>query len=81
MSAPESATDRFRIHLSALQQPSPSDKESLDLRPATTFEAITRQMVETLVEDVREIRTRLNSLIFMVVGAMLIDVIARIMGA
>lgn len=81
MTIPESATDRFRTHLAALQQPSTSDKESLDLRPATTFEAITRQMVETLVEDVREIRTRLNSLIFMVVGAMLIDVIARIMGA
>lgn len=74
----DTATDRFRERLATLNHPPTEPPEPLDLSPSTTFEALTRQMVETLVDEVREIRTRLNSLVFMMVGAMLLDVIARI---
>lgn len=78
MTDSDTPTDRFRERLYALNQHPTEPVEPLDLSPASTFEALTRQMVETLVEEVREIRTRLNSLVFMMVGAMLLDVIARI---
>jgi hypothetical protein len=51
--------------------------DPIDLRPASAYEAVTRQMVESLAEDLREIKSRLNSLIFMMVGAILLDVLSR----
>jgi hypothetical protein len=56
--------------------PSPPP-DPIDLRPASAYEAITRQMVESLTEELREIKSRLNSLIFMMVGAILLDVLSR----
>jgi hypothetical protein len=53
----------------------------IDVRPASTYEAVTRQMVEFLADDLREIKSRLNNLVFMIAGAILIDVISRVIGA
>ncbi len=55
----------------------PPDHDPIDLRPATAFEAITRQMVESLSEELREIKSRLNSLIFMMIGAILLEIVSR----
>jgi len=57
------------------------DPDPLDLRPATAFEAITRQMVESLTEELREIKSRLNGLIFMMVGAILLEIVSRMLAA
>lgn len=58
-----------------------SEKEAgVDLRPANAYEAVTRQMVEDIAADVREIKGRLNSLLFMIVAAVLLDIIARMLG-
>ncbi len=85
------ATDRLMDHPpvaspSRRQEPpddheheSERERDPLDLRPATAFEAITRQMVESLTEDLRDIKGRLNSLIFMMVGAILLDVVSRML--
>ena len=54
--------------------------EGIDLRPATAYEAVTRQMVESLAEDLKDIKGRLDNLFYMVIGAILIDVIARWIG-
>lgn len=54
--------------------------EGIDLRPANAYEAVTRQMVEDIAVELREIKGRLNSLLFMVASAMLLDVVARIFG-
>ncbi len=59
----------------------PHDHDPLDLRPATAFEAITRQMVESLTEELREIKSRLNGLIFMMVGAILLEIVSRMLAA
>lgn len=55
--------------------------DPIDLRPASAYEAITRQMVESLAGELREIKSRLNSLIFMMVGAILLDILGRALAA
>jgi len=55
----------------------PPTPDPIDLRPASAYEAITRQMVESLTEELREIKARLNSLIFMMIGAILPDILGR----
>jgi phage terminase large subunit-like protein len=44
------------------------------------FEAVTRQMVESLSDDLREIRSRVESLVWMIAGAILLDTALRVMG-
>jgi hypothetical protein len=46
----------------------------------SVFEAITRQMVETVSEELREIRNRVNGLLWMGAGAILIDTVLRLTG-
>ena len=45
------------------------------------YEMVTRQMVESISEDVRDIKSRLNNLIFVLVGAILIDIFSRLLGS
>jgi hypothetical protein len=52
----------------------------IDLGPASVYEAITRQMVESLRDELREIKSRLNTLLFMVIGAILIEFAMRMIG-
>ena len=51
----------------------------LDGTPSA-FEAVTRQMVDTVSEELRAIEHRLDNLLWMVVGAVLIDTGLRVMG-
>lgn len=46
----------------------------------TTFEAITRVMVETLAEELRTIHRRVDGLFWMSVGAVVMDTILRLLG-
>jgi len=57
----------------------PSEPGPVDLRPASAYEAVTRQMVESLADDLREIKSRLNGLLFMVTGTIMIEVITRML--
>ena len=50
----------------------------VDLAPASAYEAITRQMVERLAEDLAQIKGRLDGLLFMVAGAIVLDVVLRL---
>lgn len=52
----------------------------VELGPGSAYEAVTRQMVEALAEDLREIKGRLNGLLFMVAGTILVDVVVRVTG-
>ena len=52
----------------------------MTLGPGTVYEAVTRQMVEGLTEELREIKGRLNGLLFLVAGAMVVDVVLRLIG-
>ncbi|MGI8643679.1 MAG: hypothetical protein ACR2LS_06135 [Thermomicrobiales bacterium] len=52
----------------------------IDLVPASAYEAVTRQMVEGLEEDLAEIKGRLNGLLWMMAGAIVVDILARVAG-
>jgi hypothetical protein len=52
----------------------------ISLEPVSAYEAVTRQMVLSLDEDLREIKARLNGLLFMVAGSVLLDVALRLAG-
>jgi hypothetical protein len=55
-------------------------RDRVDLQPSSTYEAITRQMVEDLGEDLREIKSRINNIFYIVVGSILVDMLTRWMG-
>ncbi len=50
------------------------------LGPASTYEAITRMMVERLSEDVREIRNKINGLFWLIAGTVVVDIVMRMAG-
>jgi hypothetical protein len=52
----------------------------MELGTPSVYEAVTRRMVETMAEELKEIKTRLNSLLFMVAGAILVDLALRLAG-
>ena len=52
----------------------------VELRPLSAYEAVTRQMVEALADELREIKGRVNGLLWMVAGAILLDVVLRLAG-
>jgi hypothetical protein len=53
---------------------------AVSLEPGSAYEAVTRQMVLDMGEELREIKGRLNGLLFMVAGSVLLDVVLRVMG-
>lgn len=53
----------------------------VEMKPASAYEAVTRQMVEALADELKEIKGRLNGLLWMVGGAMVLDVAMRLMGS
>ncbi len=50
----------------------------VDDRPRSVYEMITRQMLQELREDVAEVKGRVNTLLWMVAGAILLDLLARL---
>jgi hypothetical protein len=54
--------------------------EPVDLAPKSAHEAITRQMVTDLAADVAEIKTRVNAVLWLLAGAVAIDVVMRLAG-
>jgi len=53
----------------------------VDLEPVSTYEVVTRQMVDGLRNDLQEIRGRINGLIFLVAGSAIVEVVSRIVGS
>ena len=70
----------LRAQLGRLRAVPGGPRPPLDLAPASAYEAVTRQMVEGLAEDLEEIKGRLNGLLFMVAGAIVVDVTLRVIG-
>lgn len=51
---------------------------ALDLDPRSAYELLTRQMVAEMGRELREIRLRVNGLIFVTVGAVIVDLLLRL---
>ena len=56
-------------------------RSSLETGPASVFEAVTREMVEHVAGDLKEIKTRLDSVLWLLAGAILVDVVLRLGGS
>jgi hypothetical protein len=52
--------------------------EPVDLMPKSAHEAITRQMVTDLAADVAEVKTRVNAVLWLLAGAVGVDVVMRL---
>jgi hypothetical protein len=48
--------------------------------PGSTYEAVTREMVHSLRGEVRDVKTRINQLLTLIIGAILLEVLMRLIG-
>jgi hypothetical protein len=48
--------------------------------PRSGYEAVTRQMVRSLRDEIRDVKQRVNQLVTLVVGAILLEAFMRLMG-
>lgn len=53
-------------------------KEGVDLAPSSTYEAVTRQMVSDLGHEIGYLRRRMDTLFYVVVSAIVVDVLGRL---
>lgn len=68
------------IHIPQQEAHASSTREPVDLQPASTYEAVTRQMVQSLSEDMKEIKSRTNNIFYLVIGGILLDMLTRWLG-
>lgn len=69
---------RYRRRRDArMAPPHPSDGADLSLY---VEEAVTRRLVEDVVEEVREMRDRMTNLLFLIAGSVLVDILTRMRG-
>ncbi len=69
---------RYRRRRTAcIAPPQPSDGSDLSLY---VEEAVTRRMVEDVIEEVREMRDRMTNLLFLIAGSVLVDILTRMRG-
>lgn len=51
---------------------------AIDLAPKSAHEAVTRQMVSDLAADLNEVKNRVNAMLWLVAGAVVVDVALRL---
>lgn len=54
-------------------------KEGVDLAPSSAYEAVTRQMVSDLAREIGYLRRRMDTLFYVVVSAIVVDVLGRLL--
>ncbi|MBI4337032.1 MAG: hypothetical protein HY683_04295 [Chloroflexi bacterium] len=59
----------------ALRRLRPSRPPTVDLGPVTTFDALLDQRIRALEQGMDELKGRVNGLIFLVVGAVVVQVV------
>jgi hypothetical protein len=50
----------------------------VDDRPRSVYEVVTRRMLEDLKEDVSEVKGRVNTLLWLVAGAVVLEMVVRL---
>lgn len=53
--------------------------DRIELAPRSTYEVVTRERVEHMAADLAEIKQRINSLFFLVIGSILAEALLRLM--
>ena len=70
-------SDPLRDALRRLRRPRPPE---VDLSPVSTFDALLDQRLDHLERHVEELKTRINGLVFLVIGAVIAQVVLSIWG-
>ena len=52
--------------------------EAVDDRPRSVYEIVTRKMLEELKEDLGEVKGRVNTLLWLVTGAVVLEMVMRL---
>lgn len=73
--APPTNADRIRAALASRPDP-----ESLNLQPKSAYEALTRAKVDDLAAELAAIRSRVDTLIWAVVGAVVVGIVMQLLG-
>lgn len=60
--------------------PAPRTPQPINLEPTSVYEAITRQMVDDLAREYAALRSRLDSIFYIIVGSIVVDVFVRLVG-
>ena len=60
------------------RRPTPDGSAPLNLDPATAYEVLTRQMVDDLTREVAATRQRVDTMFYLVIGSILLDVLIRV---
>ncbi len=55
--------------------------ERVELGPGSAYEVVTRTKVDELAQDVKEIRTRIDGIFWLIAGSIVVDVVLRATGA
>jgi hypothetical protein len=54
------------------------EEVAIDEKPKSVYEVITRQMLEQVRADVGEVKGRVNTLLWLVIGALVVELVMRI---
>jgi hypothetical protein len=60
--------------------PDETGARPVDERPRSVYEIVTRQMLEDVRADLAEVKARVNTLLWLVAGAVVLDWLARLLG-
>lgn len=63
-----------------LNLPTREEPAGIDLNPGSAYEAVTRTMVDELAEDVKEIRGRIDAIFWLIAGAIVVELVMRVLG-
>jgi hypothetical protein len=55
-----------------------SEGDPIDEKPKSVYELVTRQMLEQVKADVNEVKGRVNTLLWLVIGAILMEFVMRV---
>lgn len=56
------------------------DEDISETQPRSTYEAVTRQMVRALTDEVRDVKHRVNQLLTLIIAAILLEILMRLIG-
>ena len=70
-------SDPLKDALRRLRRPRPPE---VDVSPVSTFDALLDQRLDHLERHVEELKTRINGLVFLVIGAVIAQVVLSIWG-
>ena len=70
----------IRNHGRAPVTPAPDTKPALTMEPSTAFEALLQQQMQTLEQQLKDLRSRINDLFLLIVGTVALQAILRVAG-